>query len=98
MNSKDLEIIQEIINKYIDPSQNKVFVFGSQATDTARRSSDLDIGIEGSELKPITYFDIKSAFEESDIPYIVDIVDFSKVTDNFQTIAKKKVLPINYKI
>ena len=96
MNKKELDLIKDIINNYIDNSKNKAFIFGSQATGKISRSSDIDIAIEGPKLDPQIYFEIKNALEESDIPYTTDLVEFRNLTNSFQKIAKKKIIPINY--
>ncbi|PIR42164.1 hypothetical protein CO058_02810 [candidate division WWE3 bacterium CG_4_9_14_0_2_um_filter_35_11] len=96
MNQKDLDIIKEIINNYIDINKNKAFIFGSQATGKTSKSSDIDIAIEGPKLDSQIYFEIKNAFDESDLPYKTDIVEFRNVSSNFQKIAKEKIIPINY--
>ena len=96
MDEKYLSEVKKIIAKYIDPEQNTVFVFGSRALGTASKFSDYDIGIEGMKLSPTTYFDLESEFEESDIPYTVDIVDFNNVSENFRRVAKTKIIPLNY--
>ena len=96
MNKKELSIIKNVIGKYIDHDKNKAFIFGSQATGKIFRSSDIDIAIEGPKLDPQIYFEIKNALEESDIPYTTDLVEFRNVTNSFQKIAKKKIIPINY--
>jgi len=86
--------ITDILRKYIDPRKQTAFIFGSAATKKLRRSSDIDIGIEGEELSPQTYFSIKSDLEESNLPYTVDIVQFSRVDERFKKIAKKDIIPL----
>ena len=54
-----------------------VYAFGSRATGTARPYSDLDLALEGSE--PIgseRLQALRDAFEESDLPIKVDVVDW----------------------
>ena len=94
ISSADVHSISDILRKYIDPRKQTAFIFGSAATRKMRRSSDIDIGIEGEKLSPQTYFSIKDEFEESDIPYTVDIVQFSRVDDRFKQIAKKDIIPL----
>lgn len=96
MTRDELNLIKDIINKYIDSNKNKVFVFGSQATGNVSRSSDIDIAIEGPKLNSEIYFEIKNSLEESDLPYTADIVEFRNVPNKFQEIAKAKIIPINY--
>lgn len=71
----------------------RAFIFGSHVTGNNRRWSDIDIGILGkTKLSPTTFFDLADAFEESNLPYKVDLVDFSQVTYKFKTVALKNTL------
>lgn len=84
--------IRKILQKFIDFKKSKVFIFGSRAKGKARRFSDYDIGIIGQ--KPLDFNKIaiiKGELEESDLPYRVDVVDFSTVSKNFKNIALSKI-------
>jgi len=92
----DLGLIKQIVNQYIDPKKNKAFIFGSRAKQNNIRFSDYDLGLSGQEIDSETYFELQAAFEESNLPYKVDIVDFNKVSKKFQDIAEEKIIPLNY--
>lgn len=88
---KEEKAIRDIISQFIDPNEYQVFIFGSRATGKAKKFSDYDIGIMGK--KPIAWKILslaEEAFEESDIPVKVDLVDFSLVSDKFRKIALSK--------
>lgn len=88
-----LNIIKTILNKYI-PIKTKVWVFGSRANNSARKYSDLDllINFNSKPLPSSLKADLEDAFEESDLPYKVDIVDWNAITDEFrQTIKNKRI-------
>ena len=89
-----LSIKQTIRTHLSDPSY-RLFLFGSRATGTARKFSDVDVGIEGrTPVSPTALANIQEALEESDIPCNVDIVDFSQTSDRFRSFAKKYALPL----
>ena len=84
--------IKNILQNFIDFKKSKVFIFGSRAKGESRKFSDYDIGIIGRKslgLKKISL--IKGELEESDLPYRVDVVDFSTVSKNFKNIALSKI-------
>ncbi len=84
--------IKETVYRFVDPRQYRVFVFGSRVTGHARRYSDYDVGIHGSAPLPAgVKTAIEEAFEDSDLPYTVDLVDFARVSDQFRSIAGSKV-------
>ena len=72
--------------------KNQVFIFGSRAKGKARKFSDYDIGVTGK--KPLNFkkiAQINEELEESDLPYRVDVVDFSTVSKSFKNIALSKL-------
>jgi predicted nucleotidyltransferase len=71
-----------------------VFIFGSRATKTHVQYNDIDIGIEGNPLSAKTKIELQEAFEESDLPFRVDIVDFSTVNDKFKQVAKQTTITL----
>ncbi len=83
-----IEEIRSIIFRFLDSKKYDVFIFGSRVTGEAGKFSDYDIGIIGNN--PVPSFQkalIEEALEESNIPYKVDIVDFSLVSPEFKEIA-----------
>ena len=89
-----LEIVQDILQKYLPPGIN-VYVFGSRADWTTKDSSDLDLALEGgSELEYGVVGALEYAFEESDLPYAVDVVDLNLVGDSFRRIVDAQKIPL----
>ena len=91
--SDHLKIVQDILCTHL-PSDVKVWVFGSRATWTTKDSSDLDLAVEGDmplDFKTINI--LKDAFEDSSLPYTVDVVDMNRVSGSFrQVIEEHKTL------
>jgi len=88
--------VRQQVFQFLDPQKYKVFLFGSRASGQARQFSDVDIGIEGSEKVPtMIMFQIRDAFEESSLPYFVDVVDFHSVDQKFEAVAKQQVIYLN---
>jgi uncharacterized protein len=85
---KYIEEIRDTIFSLLDSEKYDVFIFGSRATGEAGKFSDYDIGIIGTDPVPSSKkVLIEEALEESNIPYKVDIVDFSLVSPEFREIA-----------
>ncbi|WP_321429912.1 nucleotidyltransferase domain-containing protein [uncultured Methanolobus sp.] len=62
-----------------------IFLFGSRARGNAHSTSDIDIGVLPSgcfDRKKITA--LRAELEEMNIPYTVDLVDLSTVTEDFR--------------
>src|SRR3990172_5537444 len=66
----------------------KVFAFGSRVNGKARRHSDLDIVVVGSEELDWRRLDkLKDAFSESDSPMVVDVLDWHSLSDEFRRVV-----------
>lgn len=85
----DLAIVQNILRGTL-PGVTRVWVFGSRAKWTAKDSSDLDLAIDaGRPLTSAERADLSEAFEESDLPYRVDVADFQTVTPEFRAVIDR---------
>ena len=88
-----LEIVQGILREHL-PVGVKVWVFGSRANWTTKDSSDLDIALEGeNKLSHKLLGALKNAFEDSTLPYTVDVVDLHAVNHAFKQIVKQQRVP-----
>lgn len=82
-------IVQEVLARHL-PAGVSVRVFGSRAKWTAKTFSDLDIAVKGKEKLPYKVMvELADAFEESDLPFRVDVVDWHAVTPSFQAVIDR---------
>lgn len=84
MTPDQAEIVRAILKKTL-PLKSKVWVFGSRSKGKIKPFSDLDLAIDCLE-KPLSIeimADLREAFDESDLPYKVDIVDINATTSEF---------------
>ena len=85
-----LEIMQGILREHL-PMGVKVWVFGSRANWNTKDSSDLDIALEGeNKLSHKLLGALKDAFEDSTLPYTVDVVDLHAITHDFKKIVEEQ--------
>ncbi len=78
----DQSILNEIIEKY--KSDFEFYAFGSRVTGNHNKYSDLDIAVRSTGKTPI--WELKHAFEDSDITITVDVINLENITDNFKQI------------
>ena len=89
-----LEIVQDILREHL-PAGFRVSVFGSRANWTTKDSSDLDLAVEGAgKLDDKAMVGLEIAFEESDLPYTVDVVDLNAISPEFKRIVEDQKVPI----
>ncbi|MFT5084923.1 MAG: putative nucleotidyltransferase [Lentisphaeria bacterium] len=86
LSEKHQNILRDILRKQL--KGQKVYVFGSRATNKAQKFSDVDLCIDGPELSFGEEVAIKDAFSESDLPYFVDVVQKSRLSDEFYQLVK----------
>ena len=90
-NDETLKTIRTIIRSHVPDPSYRLFVFGSRATGTARKFSDMDIGIQGDVPVPSAALEyIREDLENSSIPYKVEVVDFTIVEPTFKAHALKQ--------
>lgn len=84
LSSRDCDTLFNIFKKY--NSIQKVYVYGSRAKGTAHTGSDIDLALEVDDNENNTLIlKLKTDFEESTLPYFVDIV-------NVKTLKKQSLL------
>ncbi len=87
--------IKEIVGKYLDIGEYKIFFFGSRVTGKGSERSDVDVGIEGSkEVPSVAFMSIKEELEHLPILYKIDLVDFKNLSEEFYSVAKSATEPI----
>ena len=65
--------------------------FGSRVSGTPKDYSDLDLALVGAaKLDAAVMGNLREAFEESDIPFRVDIIDWHAISEEFRTIILNK--------
>ena len=87
-----LATVKAILAEHVPECE--VRAFGSRVTWTARDYSDLDLAVVGEG--PVDWRvlgRLKEAFEESDLPMRVDVLDWHAASDNF-----KKVIERGYEV
>ena len=70
---------------------HRVYLFGSRARGDAGRSSDFDIGIDGSEpLDLAVLFKIKDSLEQIPTLYQFDLVDLNRASPKLRENARRE--------
>lgn len=93
LDSKHLVSIQEILSKY--GVEKNVFVFGSRARGDHKEYSDLDLLVKQDRpLELAVLVGLKDAFEGSDLPFTVDVVEWCKIAEDFKKNISDDLVPI----
>lgn len=85
-----LDDLRDIVGRHIDTAVWRPVIFGSRASGKAARFSDIDLGFIGKRPLPLSLqARLSEALEDSDIPYIVDIVDLAAASPDFRQLAAR---------
>ena len=94
INDDEKNIILEILSKNL-PDAN-FWAFGSRINDTAKKYSDLDIAIIDHDKIPLNKITVlKDDLSQTDIPYIIDIVDYNRISDEFKNHITNSHIKLN---
>ena len=84
-----LSLVKAILSDHVPHA--RVLAFGSRAAGTPRKYSDLDLAIIQPEpLTLRTISRLKIAFEDSDLPICVDVVDWNRADSEFKAMVAKQ--------
>ncbi len=92
VHAKNLTAVKKILDQYLPGIE--VWAFGSRVGGQAKSYSDLDLVIVGkSKIDRVAWVRLKEAFEESKLPFRVDLIDWNSISTDFQ-----KIVTQNYEI
>ncbi|OHB89371.1 MAG: hypothetical protein A3D89_01460 [Planctomycetes bacterium RIFCSPHIGHO2_02_FULL_52_58] len=82
--------LKELVINFLKDREVKIILFGSRARGQGYPFSDVDIGIVPSgELNDKELAILRERIEDSNIPYKVEVVNFSEVSKDFKKNALK---------
>lgn len=83
---EDIIIIRDILRDYTN-----VYVFGSRAKGTYKQFSDLDLCLK-NDISDYDYELLKEQFENSDLPFTVDLVQYNRIDESFKKRIDEEVV------
>ena len=94
LSADQLKQVQEIVRQHV-PS-GEVYVFGSRVSGRAKKFSDLDLMIKDTGGLPWrTLADLRESFEASDLPIMVDVVDWDSCSARFRSLVGAQLVRID---
>ena len=91
--ARALARVREIACEALADHDARVYLFGSSARGQTRRWSDIDVAID--PLRPLPsdlVAKLRERFEESAVPYDVDVIDLSKASPETRARVKRESL------
>ena len=89
LSPQHLQTVKSILISLVPKAQ--VFVFGSRANGTAKKTSDLDLAIDNDTPLGLSLLgELKHAFSESNLPIRVDVVDLHAISKEFKALIENE--------
>jgi len=93
LDESHIQLVRDILERNL--SESVVWIFGSRAQGCAKPHSDLDLAIVSPpNPSALQISNLKLDFEDSNLPFRVDIVVWSELDANFQRIIEQNHLVI----
>lgn len=84
--------VRQILRKYLNLNEYRIFFFGSRVSGSGNERSDIDIGIEGSQrVPPAIWAKILEGMDGLPTLYKIDLVDFKNISPDFRQAALKNI-------
>ncbi len=94
LNPNHLATVERILTEHVPECE--VRAFGSRATWTAKDYSDLDLAVVGKgPLDWKTLGRLREAFEESDLPIRVDVLDWHAISESFRDVIEREYVSLS---
>jgi len=88
-----IEMIKEVVLAGLSDEDVSIALFGSMVNKKIHRASDVDVAIvprDGWERRKLVL--LRERLENLNIPYNVELVDFSSVSGKFREVALQNVI------
>lgn len=92
LEEKYINFIKNTISSMIH--NYKLYIFGSRAKNRAKKYSDIDLAIDSQELTPQIKTKLEFTFENSTLPYEVDIINLNDIDNKFKDLIQKDLIEI----
>lgn len=91
ISSNDFQILKKILEPF-----SEVYFFGSRVTGNYKPFSDLDVCIcEPNPVSNLLLGDLKEKFQNSSLPFTVDLSDFSQLPEFLQKKFETEKVSVN---
>ncbi|WP_263079932.1 nucleotidyltransferase domain-containing protein [Endozoicomonas sp. Mp262] len=94
LTASELKITQQLLKRYLP--NTCVWAYGSRVRGHARPASDLDLVAFVGEEQSVAISELREAFEESNLPFRVDLFCWDQIPDSFKETIKGQYVVIQH--
>ncbi len=92
INLEYYNILMNIFNSYCPKAQ--IWAYGSRVKNVSHSGSDLDLTIKSFNQEGKYLYELKELLNNSNIPFLIDINEFEKLSKSMQDEIKKNYIEI----
>lgn len=85
---EQLKQVRELLTRYLPNTE--VWAYGSRVKGTAKPWSDLDLAAIAGPQQKAAIADLREAFDESDLPFRVDLFVWEEIPETFRDNIRKE--------
>lgn len=89
---KYLEFVKKTVSSHL--KDYRLYMFGSRVKGTAKPYSDIDLAIDSKELTSNIKSALEFDFENSLLPYKVDIIDLNNISSEFKAVIENNLVRV----
>lgn len=89
---KHLAELERIFGEYCPKAE--IWAFGSRIKNESHSGSDLDLAVKSFHEENKSVSELRELLNDSDIPFLIEILDFEKIPQSFQKEILKKYVQI----
>lgn len=82
---EDFAVVCKILERLVPEAE--VWAYGSRVSGRSHEGSDLDLVVRNPRDPQRTFahlYELREAFEESDLPFLVDVFDWAAIPEHFR--------------
>lgn len=87
-----LEMLTNIFKQYCPNAE--IWAYGSRLNGNAHEGSDLDLVVKNFNSSQANLFELRELISDSNIPFLIDIHEFDKLSKSFQDEIEKNYIII----
>ena len=96
LDKRHLDFILQVLKDNIPQKEAKFYIFGSRAKENYKEYSDVDIAVKlpDKKLSADILGKILLEFNDSTLPYEVDVIDLNAIDEKFKNLIKNSLVEL----
>ena len=96
LDKRHIDFIIQVLQTNIPQKEAEFYIFGSRAKESYKEYSDIDIAVKipNEKISADTLGKILIDFNDSTLPYEVDVIDLNAIDDKFKNLIQDSLVKL----